>query len=282
MAIKIVTDSSADVPAKLVKELGITVVPLYVRFGEEVLRMGVDISDKDYYDRLLHGTVHPSTIQPPPLDFVKVYQELSKDADGIVSIHLSSELSGTYNSAVQGKKEIAGNKCPIEVIDTRQVTISLGVIVTSAAAVARAGGSLKQVVEEVKQGMKDTHMLGLLDTLKYLYLGGRIGKAKQLLGSVLNVKPVLTVKDGVVVPTAQVRTRPKGVARLIEFARSASNIQQLWVGYNTTPDEARTLADSLGTVFDRKKIQLAEIGAVLGVHAGPGTLIVSFRGYLKE
>jgi DegV family protein with EDD domain len=282
MAIKIVTDSSADVPAKLVKELGITVVPLYVRFGEEVLRMGVDISDKDYYNRLLHGTVHPSTIQPPPQDFVKVYQGLSSDADGIVSIHLSSELSGTYNSAVQAKKEMAGNKCPIEVIDTRQVTLSLGLIVTSAAGVARAGGSLKQVVEEVKQGMKDTHMLGLLDTLRYLYLGGRIGKAKQLLGSVLNVKPVLTVKDGVVVPTGQVRTRPKGVARLIEFARSARNIKQLWVGYNTTPDEAQTLADSLGSVFDRKMIQIAEIGAVLGVHAGPGTLIVSFRGDLKE
>jgi len=281
MVIKVVTDSSADVPAKLVQELGITVVPLYVRFGEEVLRMGVDISDKEYYNRLQHGTVHPSTIQPPPQDFVKVYEELSQVADGIVSVHLSSELSGTYNSAIQGR-EAAKKKCPIEVIDTRQVTLSLGMIVVSAATVANGGGNMKEVTDEVKRAMNDTHILGLLDTLKYLYLGGRIGKAKALLGSVLNVKPILTVKDGAVLPAAQVRTRAKGIARLIEFAQTARNIKQLWVGYNTTPDEAHTLADSLGTAFDKNKIQLAEIGAVLGVHAGPGTLIVGIRGELKE
>lgn len=281
MAIKIVTDSSADVPAKLAQELGITIVPLYVRFGEQVFRMGVDISDKEYYDRLLHGSVHPSTIQPSPQDFATIYDQLAKDADGIVSVHISSKLSGTYNSAVQSKKLI-NSKCPIEVIDSGLVTISLGIIAASAAVVANTGGNLKKVLDEVKQAMGDTHLLGLLDTLKYLYLGGRIGKAKALLGSVLNVKPILTVKDGEVVPAAQVRTRPKGVAKLIEFVRSAKNIKQLWIGYNTTPDEAHTLADSLSSMFDKKQIKFGEIGAVLGVHAGPGTLAVAFRGELEQ
>jgi DegV family protein with EDD domain len=278
MAIKVVTDSSADMPAGLADELGITIVPLYVRFGEEVLKMGVDITEKEYYDRLLHGSVHPSTIQPPPQDFIEVYRKLAKDADGIVSVHISAELSGTYNSAIQAKD--AGDKCPIEVIDTRTVTCNQGIIATSAATVAKDGGSFEQVVKEVKQAMGETHMLGLLDTLKYLHLGGRIGKAQALLGSVLNVKPILTVKDGVVVPAAQVRTRAKGIAKLVEFAQSAKNIKQLWIGYNTTPGEAHTLANSLGSVFNKKQIEFAEIGHVLGVHAGPGTLLVSFRGEL--
>jgi len=276
MAVKIVTDSSADLPDQLVQELGITVVPLYVRFGGEVYRERMDISEEEFYQRLLHDPIHPVTIQPNPQDFANVYQELSPAADGIVSIHISSKLSGTCNSALQGK-EVIERGCPVEVVDSQIVTVGLGLICVAAAAVAKTGADLQRVVKEVKQIIPSIHLLGLLDTLKYLALGGRIGKAKELVGSLLNVKPLITLEEGEVVPVGQARTRSKGIERLFNFVANATNIQDLIVAYSTTPDEAQTLAERIGSIFT-KKIRIARLGTTLGVHMGPGALAVAFRG----
>ncbi|MEE8598775.1 MAG: DegV family protein [Dehalococcoidales bacterium] len=276
MTIKIITDSSADLPAQLVQELGITIVPLYVRFGEKVYRDRVDISEDEFYQRLLHDPIHPSTIQPTPQDFVNVYQKLSPEADGIVSIHLPAKLSGTCNAALQGK-EMIEKGCPIEVVDSQETSMGLGLIDIAAATVAKAGGDLPAVMEEVKQAIPNIHLLFLLDTLEYLLRGGRIGKAKALLGQILNVKPVLTLKEGEVVPAGQVRSRTKGIDRLFDFAKSASNIQDLAVVYNTTPDEAQALRERMGTIFAREQIKLSRVGPMLGVHTGPGALAVAFR-----
>ncbi|MAF86091.1 MAG: fatty acid-binding protein DegV [Dehalococcoidales bacterium] len=276
MTIKVVIDSSADLPARLVEELGITVVPLYVRFGDEVYRDRVDISEDEFYQRLLHDPVHPSTTQPTPQDFANVYQKLSKQADGIISIHISTKLSGTCSSALQAK-EMVGKGCPIEVIDSQMATMGIGMTAIAAATMTMSGKSLPQVVEDVKQIVANTRLLGLLDTLKYLALGGRIGKAKALLGSVLNVKPVLTLKDGEVVPAGQVRTRDKGIDKLLEFVENATDIQDLSVIYNTTPDEAQSLAERIGSVYDKERIRFARLGPVLGVHCGPDILFVALR-----
>ena len=276
MTVKIVTDSSADLPAPLVKELGITVVPLYVRFGENVYRDRIDISEDEFYHRLLHDPVHPSTIQPTPQDFATVYQKLSAKADGIVSIHISAKLSGTYNSALQGR-EMVEKGCPIEVVDSQTTSMGLGLIDIAAATVAKGGGDLSAVMEEVKQAIPSIRLLFLLDTLEYLLLGGRIGKAKALLGSVLNVKPVLTFKEGEVVPAGQVRSRAKGLDRLFDFAKNMSNIEDLAVVYNTTPDEAQALGERIGTIFTKEQIKLARVGPMLGVHSGPGALAVVLR-----
>ena len=276
MVIKIVTDSSADLPPQLAQELGITVVPLYVRFGEKVYRDRLDITEDEFYQRLKTDPIHPSTIQPTPQDFVDVYQKLSPEADGIVSIHISGKLSGTCNSAMQGKKMVE-KECPIEIIDSQTLTIGLGLISIVAATVAKTGEGLDKVVAEVKQAIPNIHLLGLLDTLKYLLLGGRIGKAKALLGSILNVKPLLAVKDGEVVPSGQVRTRAKGMDRLFEFVKNTLNIQDLAIAYNTTPQEAQTLAERIGSIFTKERIKLARVGPVLGVHMGPGALLVALR-----
>ncbi len=277
MAIKIVTDSSADLSAQLVQELGITVVPLYVRFGEEVYRERVEITEDEFYQKLVSGAVHPVTIQPSPQDFVEAYRKLSPEADGIVSVHLSSRLSGTYNSALQGKKMIEKG-CPIEVADSQVITAGLGLIVIAAAKVAKAGGSLPQVLEEVKQAIPKIYLLGLFDTLKYLLLGGRIGKAKALVGSILSVKPLVTLKDGEVVPAGQARTRAKGIERLVDFIRNIPDIEDLAVAYSTTPDEAQALAERMASMFTKEPIKLLRLGTTLGVHAGPGTLLVAARG----
>ena len=199
MAVKVVTDSSADLPGQLAQELGITVVPIYVRFGEEVYRDRVNITEDEFYQRLEHDPVHPSTVQPGPQDFLEVYRKLSPGADGIVSIHISAKLSGTCNSALMAK-EMLETGCPVEVVDSQATTMGLGLIAIAAASMANAGESMDKVVEEVKQAIPQIHLLALFDTLKYLLLGGRIGKAKALLGSILNVKPMLSLKDGEVVP----------------------------------------------------------------------------------
>lgn len=276
MTVKIVTDSSADLPSQLAKELGITVVPLYVRFGDEVYRERVDISDDEFYHRLLHGHIHPVTIQPSPQDFANAYQKLSQEADGIVSIHISSKLSGTCNSALQGK-EMIETGCPIEVVDSQSVSVALGLITIAATKVAKTGVDLQRVVEEVKQIIPNIHLIGLVDTLKYLLLGGRIGKAKALVGSLLNVKPLLTLKEGEVVPVAQARTRSKGIDRLFDFVKNALNIQDLAVAYSTTLDEAQTIAERISSIFTKEPIKLARLGTTLGVHLGPRALIVALR-----
>jgi DegV family protein with EDD domain len=277
MTIKIVTDSTCDLPPGLDKELGITVVPVYLRFGDEVFHDRVDISEDEFYRRLIHDPIHPNTTQPTPQDFTEVYKELSKKADGIISIHVSGKLSGTCNSALQGI-EAAGKVCPIEVIDSQEVTMGLGLLAISANTLAQSGKSLPQVVKEVKQMIPSIHVLALLDTLKYLALGGRIGKVQALLGSILNVKPMLTVKDGALAPTGRVRSRTKGIDILFDFVKNAADIQDLAVVYNTTPEEAQALVRRLGSVYPEEKIRLARLGPALGVHTGPGLLLVVFRG----
>jgi DegV family protein with EDD domain len=277
LAIKIVTDSTADIPSALAKELGITVVPLYVRFGDETYRDRVDITEDEFYQRLMNDHIHPSTSQPTPQDFANVYRELSQQADGVVSIHISSKLSGTCNSALQAK-ELVATECPVEVVDSEMVSMGLGLLAIEAATFANSGKGLQEVVEEVKQSISSIHVWALFDTLKYLALGGRIGKAKALLGSVLNVKPVLVVKDGEMAPASQARTRAKGIGILCDFVNKVNDIQDIAVIHSTTPDEARVLADRIGATFDKDRVRLARLGPALGVHGGPGALVVALRG----
>jgi len=277
MAIKIVTDSTADIPMELAEKLGITIVPEYLRFGEKMLKDRVDITEDEFYRRLVNDPIHPSTAQPSPDDFANIYKEVAKKADGIVSIHLSGKLSGTFNAAVSGKAA-AGVKCPIEIIDSQVVTMGLGELVIAANDMAQAGKSIPEIAAAVNKMIPHIHILGLLDTLKYLALGGRIGKVQALLGSMLNVKPMLSVKDGVLIPSGRVRSRAKGIDILVNYVKNIPDIQDLTVIHNTTPDEGQTLIKRLGVLYPEEKIRLARLGPALGVHTGPGILFVAVRG----
>ena len=276
MTIKIVTDSAADLPSILTEELDVTVVPVYLRFGEQVYRDRVDISEEEFYQRLLHDPVHPNTTQPSPQDFASVYDKLSQEADGIISIHITSKLSGTYNSAVQGKKMVS-NRCPIEIVDSQTISIAVGLMAIQASKMVKSGMSLQQIVNELGKIIPNVHLLILFDTLKYLVKGGRIGKAKGLVGSVLNVKPLLTVRDGELVPSGQVRTRSKGIDRLLDFVKDATEIQDLAILHSTTPDEAQALVERTSPIFPKERTILARLGPGLGVHGGPGILAVALR-----
>ena len=276
MTVKIVTDSCSDLSPEVTQELGITVVPAYVRFGEKVYRDGVDIDHDEFYRKLVESPIHPATSQPAPADFTNVYQKLSGEAEAIVSIQVTSKLSGVYESALQGR-ELAESRCPIEVVDSLSVSVGLGLIVMAAARLAKAGENLQRIIEETRQIIPQMNVLALFDTLKYLHRGGRIGKAKALLGSVLNVKPLLTLQDGEFVPASQARTRTKGIERLFDFVKKTLNIQELAIVHSTTPDEASSLRERIGSILDKRQIHQARLGPALGVHGGPGTLGVIVR-----
>jgi len=276
MTVKIVTDSTSDLPPQLAEQLGITVVPVYVRFGTKAYRDGVDMSQDEFYQKLMTSPIYPSTSQPTPADFADVYSKLSRETDEIVSIQVTSKLSGTYDSALQGKG-LARAGCRIVVVDSLSLSMGLGLIAMAAARLAKSGGDLRAVVDEVRQAMRCIRLLGVLDSLKYLLLGGRIGKAQALLGTLLNVKPLLTMRDGELVPAGLARTRAKGIERLFNFVKDTLNTQELAIVYSTTPDEASLLRETIGSIFDKEQIHIARLGPALGAHGGPGTLLLALR-----
>lgn len=276
MTIKVVTDSTADLPPDLIQELDITVVPACVILGNKTYRDGIDINQEEVYHKMINENIPASTSQPPPIDFADVYQKLLKDADEIVSIQATSKLSGLYNSALQGK-DMAGGGNHIAVVDSLSVSMGLGLLTILAARMAKAGESLPTIIEQLKQSIPQTRLWGYFDTLKYVLQGGRLGKAKALLGSVLPIKAILTMRDGELHPTGAVRTRTKGIERLIDNFKKAVNVQDAAVVYSTTPDDARTLKERISAISDRIPVHISRLGPALGVHGGPGTLILALR-----
>ncbi|OGO60032.1 MAG: hypothetical protein A2Z36_01055 [Chloroflexi bacterium RBG_19FT_COMBO_48_23] len=276
MAIKVVTDSGSDLPVEVAKELGITVVPVYVYFGDKAYKDWVDIEPDELYKRLVEGPIYPTTSQPMPVDFAKAYSDLSKDADAIVSIHLPAKVSGTYNAALQGV-EIAKPKCAVHVVDSFSISMGLGLIAMAAARVAKAGGKLTEVLEETKKAISQTQIRGLLETLQYLLKGGRVTKAKAMVGTLLNVKPIVTVRDGEIIQAGMARSYAKGIEQLFEFVRKYPKLQEVAIVQSTVPEEANALKNRIASIIDEKRILMARLGPGLGVHGGPGTLLVAAR-----
>lgn len=276
MTIKVVTDSTADLPPDLIQKLDITVVPACVIFGNKTYRDGIDISQDEVYNKMITENIPASTSQPPPVDFADAYQKLLKDADEIVSIQATSKLSGLYNSALQGKNMI-GRSNRIAVIDSLSVSMGLGLLTLMAARLAKAGESLPNIIEQLKQSIPQIRLWGYFDTLKYVLQGGRLGKAKALLGSVLPIKAILTMRDGELHPTGAVRTRTKGIERLIDNFKKVVNVQDAAVVYSTTPDDAQTLKERINAISDKIPVYISRLGPALGVHGGPGTLILALR-----
>jgi DegV family protein with EDD domain len=272
MTVKVITDSTSDLPQDLADSLGIELVPANIHFGNETFKDGVDLSADDFYERLTHGDTFPRTSQPSPGELVQVYERLGKDADAIVSLHISSKLSGTYNSAVQGSQE-ADAACPIEVIDSQQATLALGMAAIAAARVANDGGSAGEVAAMARDAASRSVCSALLDTLEYLQKGGRIGKAGAMLGSLLKIKPIIIIRDGEVQQFAKERTLNRALARLEQAARDLAPIEDLGVMYSTERDDALRVAGSLRDLLpEGKEPIIARIGPAIGAHAGPGAI----------
>jgi len=276
MTVKVVVDSTSDIPAQLAKEWDITIVPTYVVFGGKSYRDRLDISEDEVYTRLDHDSVFPTTSVPSPQDFADVYNKLADETNEIISIHLTSKESGVYNSALLGR-ELVKKKCHIEVIDSLTVAMSCGILAIAAAKEAKAGASLEKVAEVVRESIPRMHLLMVLDTLKYVVRGGRVSKGYGLLGSVLRIKPLLTMRDGKLMLAGVARTRAKAIKRLYDFVEGFPQVSEVAVSYTTSKEEAEALAEQIKVNFPDIPLYFTRVGPVLGTHAGPGAMGVAVR-----
>jgi len=273
MTVRIVTDSSADLPAELVQQHQITVLPCYVVVDDQTLKDGVDIQADDFYRRLQAGGPTPTTAQPTVADFQAVYQDLTSQGDQVVSIHVSGKLSGTLNSAEQAKGSLYGEA--VEIIDSRLAAMPLGLVVLEAAALAAEGGSYQEVAEKVRQGLDLHHGLFALDTLEFLQKGGRIGKAQAFLGSVLNVKPILRLHEGEAHPVERPRNRERALHRLVELVKELGPVRRMAVIHSTDAERMAVLKQELIGLLPADQIIEARFGSTLGTYIGPDALGVA-------
>jgi DegV family protein with EDD domain len=277
VAVTIVTDSISDLPEIVKDELGITVVPMMVNFGEETFRDGVDLTPEQFYKKLETSKVFPHTSVPPPGVFAKTYDKLASETEEILVITVSSKLTATYDVALQGIN-LMNRKCHIEVIDSRWATMAQGFIVMAAARLSQIGSSFEEVRRETQRMINRVEFHATFDTLEYLRRGGRIGRAGAFIGSMLRVNPIITLKDGVVEPVGRVRSRAHALDKLFEFARSCPLIEEMAVEDTKCPDEADTLVERLGSLFPKERIYRSKMTPAVGTHTGPGLLLIAIQG----
>jgi DegV family protein with EDD domain len=275
MSIQVITDSTADLPVGLPEKLGIRVVPIYLRFGEKSYRDGIDITKEEFYPMLETSPHHPASSQPNPEDFTRVFSEYGNQ-DGIVSIHISSKISGTYNSATIARKTLK-SECPIEIIDSGLNSGGLGLVVKAAATAAQTGASMTEVVKEAKAAVREVRMFGLFETMKYLARSGRVNKTIAAASDILHVMPLLTFHEGEIVRAGLVRSVSKGTDKIYDFVKNNSPIKELMIVHSQVIDQAKQLKHRLGNFIEEEKITIAELGAALGVHGGPGVLLTAIR-----
>ncbi len=272
MAVRIVTDSTADIPPELARELGVSVVPLSVIFGDEVYKEGVEISHDLFYDKLVRSKVLPTTSAPSVGDFLEVYEPLLSETDEIVSIHLSSKLSATCNNARQAAEQLAERGARIEVIDSQLISVGLTFIVSAAARAATGGASIDDIKAIAERMVPRIHIIVVLDTLEYVRRGGRIGRARAFLGTMLRVKPLLYIRDGEVHPGERVRTKSMALERIHQIVTSYPRVTEVGVAYSTNAHEAEEMRRRLGEALPAVAVTMTRLGPVIGVHAGPGVL----------
>jgi len=277
MTVKIVTDSTSDLPSKVAEELGITVIPVYIRFGTETYRNGIDLTTDQFYSRLVHSKTLPSTAVPSLGAFAEVYDKLAEQTDEILVITVSSKFSALSEVALQAIG-LMKRKCRIQVVDSLLGAMALGLVVIASAKAAQAGASLDEVIDVTRNNIPRSSICFAFDTLEYLKRGGRIGKAQAFFGSMLKVNPILTIKDGQAYPIARERSRAKVIDYLCNFAMSYSHIDETAIEDATTPDDAEALAERLGSKFPKERIYRAKVTPSIGAHVGPHVLAVSVLG----
>lgn len=274
MAIRIVTDSVADLPPAIAGANDISVVPLYVMIGGESLRDGIDIGADEFYSRLARISKLPTTSQPSVFEFRTAYERLLDEGHHIVSIHVSSKLSGTMTSATQAKTSL-GNPYQIEIVDSQLAGGALGLLAIDASRWAKGMNDHIEVAQRVRRAIAANSGYVVVDTLKYLQMGGRIGKAQALVGGMLSFKPIVCIRDGEVHPVERPRTRNRAVARLTTIVRESAPIRMLHLSYTTGRDGAMAIRDDLSSLVPPDQILESRLGPVLGTHLGPNALSVA-------
>lgn len=275
--VRIVTDSASDIPAEVARQLQISVVPMYVRFGSEVYRDGVELSPDDFYRKLAASPTIPTTSAPMVKDFNEVYDRLAQETDEIVSIHLSSTFSTAYEMAVRAGGT-GRRRCHIEVVDSRTGAMGLGLLVIAAARQAQLGQAGQQISRMVKESARKTRVYVCFETLEYLRRGGRIGRARPLLGATIRVHPIVGLDKGEVVPLGRERSRARALDRLCRLAGECGHVSSLAVEQGAAPEEAGRLHASLQSLFPGTDIYSSAIGCAVAAHTGPRVVGVCLYG----
>ena len=275
--VAIVTDSVSDLAPQVAEEFGIIVVPLVVRFGNDLYRDSLDLSPDQFYGKLRTSKVLPATSVPPPAAFADAYNQLAEKTNEIVVTSVTSKLSATYQVALQAVG-LMKKRCRVEVLDTRWAVMAQGFITIAAAKAAQNGASLDEVLDVARHTMYRVDMCAAFDTLEYLERGGRIGKAQAFLGSLLKVNPIIGMKHGEVYPLARERSRAKAIDYLYNFVASFGKVEGLAVEYASDLDEANRLVQRFHSKYPQVPICLTRTSPVIGTHTGPGLILVSVLG----
>ncbi|HEY5158243.1 MAG TPA: DegV family protein [Anaerolineales bacterium] len=274
--VAILTDSTASIPEPLLEELNIRTVAYYIHRGQEVLRDLVTVQRDEFLNWLMTAKVLPTTASPGPGDYFEAYEKLSKEGhDEIVSIHMTSKGSGAYQAAMlaQSMMQEQNPDVHVEVIDTRNVSLCQGWMAIEAARAALAGLKLEEVADKVKSMIPVTHMIQTADTLKYLYMGGRIGRAKQMVGTLLNIKPLIGMKDGEIVPEGMARSRGQAYQAMVDKVEETVGKSRIKIAYvhAGARQEVEKLRKAVESRLNTVESMIAELSPALAVHTGPGT-----------
>ncbi len=276
--IAVVVDSTSDLPAAERDRLGITVVPLNVHFGDEVLRDNVDISPTQFLERLVTSRQLPTTSQPSPAVFEVAFRALAKNHDAVIAVTLSSKLSGTYQSA-NIAAEVVSDTVRVEVIDSQMASVALALMGVRAAELAGRSDDLGSIVQQLRAEIASYHLVFFADTLDLLQRGGRIGKAASMVGSVLKIKPILRVDEGQVVPYERARTRSKAIDGLVDFVLGMPSVSQLGILHDGNMRDAELIRERVADRVSADRVLYSQYGPVLGAHIGPGALgVCVFEG----
>jgi len=276
--ILVVTDSSSSLPEELITELDIRVIPLWLIWDDHCYRDGVDIDPHTFYQRLRKSDSLPSSTQPSAIEFKEFFQNLADECGGIVNVLASSNISGTVESAEAAKEFVPG--LPIRVVDSLFSAMGEGLVAVAAARAAASGKPIDEIVAVAEKTRDHTHLLFVVDTLEYLHKGGRIGGAKRLLGTALNIKPILHFEDGTIQPLSQTRTKSKGVEELLNIAAErlgSKPMAEAAVVHVDCLDEGRSLVEKVKERFNPPLIHLSDVSPVVGTHVGPGALGLAFH-----
>lgn len=268
--VTLVTDSTADIPEDIVASLGIVVVPLRINFGQESYRDGIDLSTEELVRRMEQSENLPTTSQPTVGEFVAAFQDALEQGREVVCVTIGQKLSGTYQAATTAAEQVGPDR--ITVIDGATTTMHLGWPAIAGARVAREGADRETVAAEVRDAQRRSNLFVVMKTLDYVYRGGRIGKVGQLVGSALSIKPIISVRDGRVVPIERVRTWKKALRRMVELTQGEGDLSDIIVVYVGEREDADAILAELRSLFPDTNVIQGRAGAVVGTHVGPGAI----------
>ena len=277
--VKIVTDSTADVPPELLHDLDIEVVPMYINFGDETYRDGTDIDNEHFYKLLGEGAGPPTTSAPPTIVFEQTYRRLVRNYDAIISIHLSGHLSTTFKAAALAREKLPPSLARIEVVDSHSASIGVGLTVIAAARMAQAGAAVDEILREVQHRVQHTHMVFFVDTIEFLDRSGRMSLPQGIISSMSRIKPLLLIDQGHIVLYERTRTRAKAIEGLFTFVEDFPQAQEIAVVYSTSGEDVEKVLDKIGPLFPREQVLVCQYGPSVGVHLGPGAMgVVVYEG----